>query len=202
MAENTLDNNDATPVIFRVTAGEWHAFKTLRLEALRLEPSAFGSTLAEAITWPDSCWIQRLTGEGTVDLAVRAGNRLVGMVGAWFPAEPEDAGIAIVSGMYVTKDFRGTGLARRLVHDLIDRVATRPDIQILRLWVNQDREPARRLYESCGFRAVFGPAPETPDGDETSAPLVMERPRSLNQLRLLRGAPIRPAPIPGATTGT
>jgi ribosomal protein S18 acetylase RimI-like enzyme len=56
--------------------------------------------------------------------------------------------------MYVASEHRGRGIGRLLLTSLIDRLSAFPQITTIRLGVTETQDPARRLYESVGFRVV------------------------------------------------
>ena len=58
----------------------------------------------------------------------------------------------IISTMYVTKEFRGYGIAKRLLEELIKKVRSIPDIEQINLIVISDNTTAKRLYEKFGFQ--------------------------------------------------
>ena len=58
----------------------------------------------------------------------------------------------IISTMYVTKEFRGYGIVKRLLEELIKRVISIPDIEQINLIVIFDNTTAKRLYEKFGFQ--------------------------------------------------
>ena len=57
----------------------------------------------------------------------------------------------IVSTMYVSKEFRGRGIARALLEELIKRVKTIPGIEQINLIVIASNTKAKQLYEKFGF---------------------------------------------------
>jgi ribosomal protein S18 acetylase RimI-like enzyme len=57
----------------------------------------------------------------------------------------------MVSTMYVAKDFRGRGIARQLLEEIIRRVKALSDIEQINLIVVSDNLRAKRLYEKLGF---------------------------------------------------
>jgi len=57
-----------------------------------------------------------------------------------------------ISTMYVTKEFRGYGIAKRLLEELIKKVRTIPDIEQINLIVISDNVTAKQLYERFGFQ--------------------------------------------------
>jgi len=79
---------------------------------------------------------------------IRRGGRIVSMAGERMRPAP---GIAEVSAVCTLPDFRGQGLAARLIRNVIASFAERGDAPFLHSYAyNAD---AIRLYESLGFRA-------------------------------------------------
>jgi ribosomal protein S18 acetylase RimI-like enzyme len=81
------------------------------------------------------------------------------MVGGYLGSDEGDDSVAVVFGMYVTREHRGQGIGRLLLTSLIDRLSSFPQVTTIRLGVTETQEPARRLYESVGFQ-VIGTAEE------------------------------------------
>jgi ribosomal protein S18 acetylase RimI-like enzyme len=151
------NHHDVTVVALRPR--DWRELRTIRLEALRSEPAAYSSTYAETLTRPDEHWRQRLANDQSVNLLARARSRPVGMVGGYLGSDEGDDSVAVVFGMYVTREHRGQGIGRLLLTSLIDRLSSFPQVTTIRLGVTETQEPARRLYESVGFQ-VIGTAEE------------------------------------------
>jgi len=57
----------------------------------------------------------------------------------------------LLSTMYVSKDFRGQGIARALLEEVIKRVKAIPGIEQINLVVIANNSRAKRLYEKFGF---------------------------------------------------
>jgi len=53
--------------------------------------------------------------------------------------------------MYVSKEFRGHGIAGQLLEEIIKRVKTISDIEQINLTVITDNLRAKQLYEKFGF---------------------------------------------------
>ncbi len=53
--------------------------------------------------------------------------------------------------MYVSKDFRGRGIARQLLGEIIERVKAIPGIEQINLVVLSDNVHAKKLYAKFGF---------------------------------------------------
>ena len=66
----------------------------------------------------------------------------------------------MLSTMYVLKEFRGHGIARELLDELIKRVKTIPGIEQINLIVVSSNSKAKQLYEKIGFEK-FGTEPNS-----------------------------------------
>jgi RimJ/RimL family protein N-acetyltransferase len=144
---------DPTPevTIRRVRTEEWPAFRALRLEALRTDPLAFGSTLERELEYPDAEWQRRVASAATATreatfVAIDPSGGFVGMVGC-FPDQTAE----IVYGMYLAPALRGRGLGGRLLDALLEWfMANLPETPV-GLEVNPTAEAAARAYLARGF---------------------------------------------------
>jgi ribosomal protein S18 acetylase RimI-like enzyme len=173
--DRTLEEEEIVSV---VTLGrrDWRDLRAIRLEALRSEPAAFSSSYEETLAWPDEIWRRRLANDHRVHLLARAWSRPIGIVGGYLGADDGDGNVAEVFGMYVTKGRRDRGIGRLLLTSLIDRLSALPRIVTIRLSVTETQEPARRLYESVGFRVVGKAAEGIVVDDRRYDELIMELP--------------------------
>jgi len=168
--------------IRRLLPTDWPAFRALRLEALKADPLAFGSTRRRETAYPEHRWREwtqsGAAGDRSATFVVETEpGRLLGMAGVF-----TDRGEYHVWGMWVSPEARGRGLGR----DLLDRVlawagSTHPERPV-RLDVNPVQTVAVRLYESRGFR---------PTG--VRRPLGHDPPALVEEMaREPAGAPVRP----------
>ena len=144
--------------ILSLPISQWQKYKSLRLEALKEDPLAFGDTYANALEKANEEWIERVTEaeEGMTGLLLFAecNGQLVGMIGAYFNKTPDTQKKAYIVGMYVNKNYRGKGIARLLMQNILEKLKTIPDIDSVKLMVNIDQTPAFKLYESLGFKII------------------------------------------------
>ena len=135
----------------RLAQGDADSFRTLRLEALRQDPDAFGSTYdSEAADPPER--FRRTLADGRVFGLFRAGS-LVGMAGYAVRDWPKSRHKGGVWGTYVRPSERGKGGAEALMRALIAAAAA--EVEILQLKVVSGNAAARGLYEKLGF-AQYG----------------------------------------------
>ncbi|WP_043366268.1 GNAT family N-acetyltransferase [Belnapia sp. F-4-1] len=132
--------------------GDAAAFRALRLEALRLHPEVFAADFAEEAGRPLDWFAERLA-SNEVWAAVAPDGTLLGMAGLICHAAAKLRHKAVLWGVYVRAEARGTGLGAALVGAVL--AAARGKVEEVRLTVTVGNEAAIRLYEGFGFR-VYG----------------------------------------------
>jgi len=101
------------------------------------------------LPWPDYAFRQELlTNRLARYLVVRAGGRVVGYAGMWLMVDE-----AHVTTFAVLPLWRRSGIGGRLMVELV-RLATELGARVATLEVRVSNIPARRLYQSFGFRPV------------------------------------------------
>ncbi len=127
-------------------------FQTLRLKALRESPEAFSSSYAEESHYTLEFVAGRLSSDSSRALGAFASNgELIGMTGIYRERHIKLNHKAVIFGMYVTPEFRGRGIGRRLLEEAISQAKNIPGIRRLNLSVVSVNKPAVKLYESAGF---------------------------------------------------
>ena len=169
-----MSSHDHDRLVVALGPRDWRDLRAMRLEALRLEPAAFSSSHEETLAWPDDVWRRRLESERRLHLLAKCQNHPVGIVGGYLGSDDGDDSVAVVFGMYVTREHRGKGIGRLLLTSLIDRLSAFPQITAIRLGVTETQEPARGLYESMGFQVVAKTEHGIVVGDWRYDELIME----------------------------
>ena len=149
-----MSDNDLEVSVVALGTQDWRDLQSIRLEALRSEPAAYSSTYEETLAWSDEDWRRRLANDRRMHLLARARSRPIGIIGGYLGSDEGDDSVAVVFGMYVTREHRGKGIARLLLTSLMDRLSSFPQITTIRLGVTETQDPARTLYESVGFQVV------------------------------------------------
>ena len=130
-----------------IDASAWGTMRDVRLAALRDAPQAFGSSYRREIGFCREDWLARIAnGANFLAYAAEFGPAPAGLVGGFVP----QPGIAELVSMWVHPRARGLGVGRALVAAVI-RWAAAEGHPSVHLWVTETNEPARRLYERCGF---------------------------------------------------
>lgn len=128
---------------------DWALTRDARLRALADSPGAFRSRIADESSFDEAEWRRRAApGEGQVWFAVEEEGRFVGVVRIAF-AEA-DRRVATLFSMWVEPARRRAGIGRRLVEAAVAWASER-GARSVELEVNQAMDPARGLYEACGF---------------------------------------------------
>jgi ribosomal protein S18 acetylase RimI-like enzyme len=133
--------------IRQLTASDVELFREIRLEGLRLNPEAFGSTFEDEEAAPVDKYLGWLTNSqifGAFD-----GAPIVGIAAFGAFTGRKDSHKGYLRAMYVRASHRRTGASRLLVQAVIDAARTR--VEVLQLSVVSDNLPAIRLYQSFGF---------------------------------------------------
>jgi ribosomal protein S18 acetylase RimI-like enzyme len=133
--------------IRRLLPADAPLYRDIRLDALRLDPEAFGSTFARESAQPLSWFAERLA--GSVVLAALRAATPIGIAGYYVPEGSKTAHKGIVWGAFVRPEARNGGVGRRLIQALIAEATGQ--VEQLQLSVVSDNGPARRLYVNLGF---------------------------------------------------
>jgi len=133
--------------IRRLAPADAALYRDTRLEALRCNPEAFGSTF-EAESAQTLTFFSDRIGGSTVFGAFHD-SKLVGIAGLLIGKGQKEAHKGRLVGMYVRPSARRAGVGRRLVETIIE--FARHHVELIQLAVVSDNEQARRLYERLGF---------------------------------------------------
>ena len=144
---------DAT--IRRLRLDDANSFRAIRLEALKANPEALGSTF-EVEDKLDVAWFAGRLENSHVMGAFRDGE-LVGTAGFAIQQGQKNAHKGRLWGMYVRPSSRNLGVGRLLLSAVLD--VARENVELIQLSVVKENRPARRLYESVGF-LEFGMEPK------------------------------------------
>lgn len=139
--------------ISELHTSRWKEYKRIRLEALKSEPLAFGSSYSEEKKRSLKDWRERLERK-VPPLFALIKNEVVGMVSYKFENELKLDHIADIYAVYVSKEFRGNGIALKLLKEVIKRIYGNKKIKKIKLIVGESQKPARELYKKLGFRKV------------------------------------------------
>jgi len=145
--------------IRRLTADDAHAYYSLRLDALESDPLAFTESADEHRGITIESIAQKLgSDDGNNDsfvLGAFTEDAFVGMVGFARLAPAKRRHKAMIWGVYVRDEWRGKGIARVLMSEVLARAKAISGLEGVLLSVGTHQTAAKKLYESFGFR-VYG----------------------------------------------
>jgi RimJ/RimL family protein N-acetyltransferase len=124
------------------------SYRELRLEGLQSHPEAFGSSWEDESAQPAAWWAERLA-TSTVFGGWIDDSPLLGVAGLHVHSAAKLRHKGVLWGMYVRPDARGTGLAARLVQQVIEHGQT--VVEEICLTVVSSNAAAHRLYRAAGF---------------------------------------------------
>jgi ribosomal protein S18 acetylase RimI-like enzyme len=157
-------------IIRKLPQSRWKEYKELRLEALRSDPIAFGSSYEEEIELTQTDWKKRMKNV----LFAEHDKTIVGMVVYFFKTNRKARHIAHIFGVYVKKRYRGHGIASALIENALRKIKDNESIVKINLTVNPTQVDAVRLYEKFGFKKVGKLSKELKIHDKFYDELVME----------------------------
>ena len=129
--------------LVRIGPDDWREFRTVRLASLSDAPGAFCSRHDDWVDAEEHRWRARLT-DVPFTVVARSPEGPVGVVSG----VESDEGVELIS-MWVAPSHRGTGLARRLLDEVIAWATARGRPTCL--MVRDDNEVAIRAYTRAGF---------------------------------------------------
>ena len=117
------------------------------MEALKSDPSAYGSSFEEEETLTEGEWRRRIQSV----LFALSNDRPVGMIVYVFNEELKTKHIAEIYGFYVSTNDRGEGIGARLLRHALSLIRKNRGIVKVRLYVNPEQCIAVKLYKKAGF---------------------------------------------------
>lgn len=140
-------------IIKPLTTQDAQAFKALRLKAISDSPAAIWPTYEEeARTTPEAVCERIRQSETQIVFGAFDGSRLIGIAGLRRQPLVQVAHKAVLWGVLVDHEWRGSGVARMLLEWAIAH-ARDTDVLQIHLSVHTENPRAHGLYRSLGFEA-------------------------------------------------
>ena len=128
----------------------WKEYRNLRLEGLKTDSIAFGSSYEEEIKLPIKAWKKRIKNV----LFALSNDKPVGMITFVLKNKAKTRHIANIFGVYVKQEFRGQGIGEKLIESAISSIKNNRNAIKINLNVNAKQKAAVKLYEKYGFKTV------------------------------------------------
>ena len=136
--------------IRKLSPDKWKEYRNLRLEALKKDPSSFGSSYDKEKKLSPSEWKRKIENA----LFALSGDKPIGMIKFLFSKEQETKHVAKIYGLYVNKEYRNQGVGRKLLKSTIAEIKKNNRIIKIVLNVNPQQKKAASLYEKEGFEKI------------------------------------------------
>ena len=143
----------ATMTIRILTAYDATIFWEIRLRGLKDDHLAFGTTYEESKDLTLETVRQRYfqVAADNVILGAFEGDQLAGITGIYREPKQKVRHKAAIWGVYVAPEYRGRGLAKKLMQAAIDQARQWDGVAQIGLVVYMGNQSAYRLYQSLGF---------------------------------------------------
>jgi ribosomal protein S18 acetylase RimI-like enzyme len=128
----------------------WRECRELRLEALKSDPSAFGSSYEEDCQLSEEEWKRRMKNS----LFAVSNDTLVGMIACVFEPKMKTRHITSIFGVFVKREYRGQGVGKKLLESALSAIERNGNIKKIKLTVNPEQEAAVNLYKKYGFKPI------------------------------------------------
>ncbi|WP_026694051.1 GNAT family N-acetyltransferase [Peribacillus kribbensis] len=128
------------------------AYKNIRLESLKQNPEAFGSSFEEEKDRDVKVYEESLSAEGQFAFGAFDDGELAGVVSLVLEQKVKLLHKAFIFAMYVKKEKRGEGIGRKLMQAAIQKAKELPQTEQILLSVVSTNESAKNLYSSLGFK--------------------------------------------------
>lgn len=149
----------------------WGECRELRLESLKEEPIAFGSSVEEEDGLSDAEWRFRVKNA----LFAFDNDQPIGMIVFIRQTNAKSSHIGNIFGLYVKKVHRGRGIGHHMIHAVLEKFESDKHIRKVKLAVNIELASAISLYEKFGFYRVGILKQELQYNDHFYDELVMEK---------------------------
>jgi ribosomal protein S18 acetylase RimI-like enzyme len=149
----------------------WKEARELRLQGLKSAPLAFTSSYEEEVNLADVEWQRRMKNM----LVALSDNKPVGTLTYRFGEKMKSKHVAHLLGFYVSPEFSGRGVGKRLLEMVFELIQVNKNIVKIQLIVNPKQVTAVRLYKSMGFTVVGQMQKEIKVDEEFYDELIMEK---------------------------
>lgn len=144
-----MSENNSDEIQLRWLAeDEWQIYRDLRLEALKADPPAFGSSYEDEVNNPEQLWKDRAKNI----LFAFVEEQPVGLIGHFRQPRVKEKHVAHIVSFYVKENYRNMGIGKLLLDGIISRIREYGDVTKVDLSVTTIQTPAYNVYKKYGFQ--------------------------------------------------
>lgn len=158
---------------------DFENIKKIMLEALETDPTAFTSDKEEYEVKNDSWWKMYLQsyllGVNSKLYFYEENGKQVGMNGIIFINRNRSKHVSMMVWFYVNKEFRGKGIGKKLLKQVMDSAHENENIQKVSLTVVSSQVAAIEMYKKEGFEIIGTQKNELKINDQFYDFILMEK---------------------------
>ncbi|MFN6559005.1 MAG: GNAT family N-acetyltransferase [Nostoc sp. ChiSLP01] len=143
-------------VIRKLTKSDAEDYRRIRLKALYKNPDSFGTTYHEEAIKTIEQFRDRIpVNNNNFILGCFEDKELIAIVSLHQESRIKLRHKAYITSMYVRQEYRGRGIGKLLLNELIERAKAIDEVEILLLDIVKNNFLAKQIYLSLGFQ-IYG----------------------------------------------
>ncbi|MEH2156649.1 GNAT family N-acetyltransferase [Nostoc sp.] len=143
-------------IIRNLTKYDAEDYRQIRLEALYKNPDSFGTSYHEETIKTREQFRDRIpVNNNNFILGCFEDKKLIGIVAFHQESRIKLRHKAYISSMYVKQEYRGKGIGKLLLNELIEKAKAINEVEILLLDIVRNNFLAKQVYLSLGFQ-IYG----------------------------------------------
>ena len=155
----------------KLTENDWETLKIIRLNALKTDPIAFGSSYEEEKTRDEAFWRSRTQGA----IVAFINDEAVGLISYKDEERLKTKHKSGIYSVFVNPKYRGYKIGSQLLEEALHQIEQNKAIIKINLSVVDLQKAAIKLYESMGFKVVGKLSKELLINGEYYDELLMEK---------------------------
>jgi GNAT superfamily N-acetyltransferase len=140
---------------------EMKVYRSMRLEALQLEPGLFGNSYALEAGFTDDDWMDRVNNPTRATFGLYCGDELIGITA--IVRDKDNPAEAYMTQSYIRKQHRGKGLSHMLYQARLEWARQR-GLKQLSIGHRESNQASKAANQHYGFTFSHREAREWPDG--------------------------------------
>lgn len=131
---------------------DWQEYKEIRLESLESDPIAFGSNLSVMKELTEEKWKEKLSSDRHKVYAVQINGKIISIIAVLYFLDERIKHAVNLQSVYTKEEFRGKGIATKLLQYVLDILKKDPEVIKIKLSVTETQISAINLYKNSGFK--------------------------------------------------